>query len=204
MLESAWRVHVQPRWGSVCVAAVDALGVEAWVAAMGRKGSGATTVLRAHGVLSGVLSDAVKGKRLAANPAIGIGNLPRKTARRHVYLSAEDVHRLAKESGEHRALILVLAYRGIRWGEAIGLRVRDVQFLRRRLTVQENAVQLGVKHAVGPRRAARRDRCRCPSSSWICWRRSARVRPSMTSYSPVATAAISRGRNPPVVGSAPR
>jgi integrase len=150
MLESAWRVHVQPRWGSVCAVDVDALGVEAWVAAMGRKGSGATTVLRAHGVLSGVLSDAVKGKRLAANPANGIGNLPRKTARRHVYLSAEDVHRLAEESGEHRALVLVLAYCGIRWGEAIGLRVRDVQFLRRRLTVHENAVQLGVKHAVGP------------------------------------------------------
>jgi integrase len=193
MLESAWRVHVQPRWGSVCAVDVDALGVEAWVAAMGRKGSGATTVLRAHGVLSGVLSDAVKGKRLAANPANGIGNLPRKTARRHVYLSAEDVHRLAEESGEHRALVLVLAYCGIRWGEAIGLRVRDVQFLRRRLTVHENAVQLGVKRAVGPRRVARRARCRCRSSSWMCWHRSARLRPSMTSCSSAATAAISPG-----------
>jgi integrase len=47
-------------------------------------------------------------------------------------------------------LVLVLAYTGIRWGEAIGLRVRDVQFLRRRLNVNENAVQVGVKHVVGP------------------------------------------------------
>src|ERR1700751_1571003 len=30
------------------------------------------------------------------------------------------------------------------------LRVRDVEFLRRRLSVSENAVQLGVWHAVGP------------------------------------------------------
>jgi hypothetical protein len=29
MLESAWRVHVRPRWGSVSVADVDVLGVEA-------------------------------------------------------------------------------------------------------------------------------------------------------------------------------
>jgi integrase len=67
-----------------------------------------------------------------------------------VYLSADDVYRLADESGEHRALVLVLAYCGLRWGEAIGLRVRDVEFLRRRLTVSENAVQLGTRHAVGP------------------------------------------------------
>ena len=58
------------------------------------------------------LADAVKAKRLAANPAKGVENLPRKTARRHVYLSAEDVHGLADEVGQHRALVLVLAYSG--------------------------------------------------------------------------------------------
>ena len=31
------------------------------------------------------------------------------------------------------ALVLVLAYCGLRWGEAIALRVRDVEFLSRRL-----------------------------------------------------------------------
>jgi integrase len=117
---------------------------------MADKGAGATTVLRAYGVLSGILADAVKGKRLAANPAKGVENLPRRTARRHVYLSADDVARLADGSQQHRALVLVLAYTGIRWGEAIGLRVRDVEFLRRRLSVSENAVQIGARHAVGP------------------------------------------------------
>jgi integrase len=150
MLESAWRVHVRPCWGRVPVADVDLLSVEEWITDMVTKGAGATTVLRAHGVLSGILADAVKGKRLAANPAKGVENLPRKTARRHVYLSADDVHRLADESGQHRALVLTLAYCGIRWGEAVALKVRDVQFLRRRLSVSENAVQLGVNHAVGP------------------------------------------------------
>ncbi|MGB8211572.1 MAG: site-specific integrase, partial [Mycobacterium sp.] len=149
MLESAWRVHVQPQWGAVAVAEVDVLGVEAWIAGMGSKGSGATTVLRAHGVLSGILADAVKARRLAVNPAKGAENLPRKTGKRRVYLSADDVYRLAAESGDHRALVLVLAYCGLRWGEVVGLRVRDVEFLRR-LSVSQNAVQLGVRHAVGP------------------------------------------------------
>ena len=150
MLESAWRVHVQPHWGKVPVVDVDLLGVEAWITDMVNTGAGATTVLRAHGVLSGILADAVKGKRLAVNPARGVENLPRKTARRHVYLTAEDVARLADASGQHRTLVLVLAYCGIRRGEAIALRVRDIEFLRRRLAVHENAVQLGVDHAVGP------------------------------------------------------
>ena len=83
------------------------------------------------------------------NPARGVENLPRKSAQRHGYLSPEDVGRLAGESGQHRAVVLVLAYCGIRWGEAVALRVRDVQFLRRRLSVHDNAVQLGVDHAVG-------------------------------------------------------
>ena len=102
MLESAWRVHVQPRWGHVRVADVDTLGIEDWIAAMLDKGRGATRVLRAHGVLSGILADAVKAKRIAVNPAKGVENVPRKTARRRVYLSADDVHRLADEAGEHR------------------------------------------------------------------------------------------------------
>lgn len=149
-LETAYRVHVRPRWGAVAVADIDALAVESWVAAMTRNGSGATTVIRAQGVLSGILADAVKGKRLAANPVKGIDNLPRKSGKRRVYLSADDVARLAGESGQHRTLVLVLAYCGLRWGEAIGLRVRDVQFLRRRISVSENAVQIGVQHVVGP------------------------------------------------------
>jgi hypothetical protein len=48
----------------------------------------------------------------------------------------------------------VLAYTGIRWGEAVAPRVRDVEFLRRRLSVSENAVQLGVNHAVGVTKGA--------------------------------------------------
>lgn len=150
MLESSWRVHVKPTWGTAAVADVDLLAVEEWITDMVDRGAGATTVLRAYGVLSGILADAVKGKRLSANPAKGVENLPRKSAKRRVYLSADDVARLADESGDHGALVLVLAYCGLRWGEAIGLRVRDVEFLRRRLSVSENAVQIGTQHAVGP------------------------------------------------------
>lgn len=148
MLESAWRVHVKPVWGSTRIADVDLAGVESWISAM-KRDSGATTVTRSYGVLAAILDDAVKARRLRVNPARGVENLPRKTGKRRVYLTAEDVARLADESGQHRALVLTLAYCGIRWGEAVALRVSDVQFLKRRLSVHDNAVQLGVDHAEG-------------------------------------------------------
>jgi integrase len=111
--------------------------------------SGSWEVNRAYGVLAGILDDAVKSRRLAANPSRGVENLPHKTGKRRVYLTVEDVARLAAESGQHRALVLTLAYTGIRWGEAVALRVRDVQFLRRRLSVHDNAVQIGARHELG-------------------------------------------------------
>lgn len=154
-LDSAWRTHVAPRWGTVRVAEVELGAVEQWIADMQRRGSGATTVVRAYGVLAGILDDAVKSRRLASNPARGVENLPRKLSKRHVYLTVEDVGRLADQAGPHRTLVLTLAFTGIRWGEAVALRVRDVEFLRRRLTIHDNAVQLGVEHAVGRTKSRR-------------------------------------------------
>jgi integrase len=122
-----------------------------------RKESGPTTVIRAYGVLAGILDDAVKSRRLAVNPSRGVENLPHKAAKGRVYLTVDDVARLGAESGPHRALVLTLAYTGIRWGEAGALRVRDIQFLRRLLSVHDNAVQLGVDHAVG-RTKSRKER----------------------------------------------
>ncbi|WP_232535192.1 tyrosine-type recombinase/integrase [Nocardia terpenica] len=163
-LEAAWRNHVEPRWGHVRLADISVEGVEEWITDMrlaaleraasqkakGRKVSdGATTIIRAYGVLAGILDAAVKAKRINKNTARGVENLPDKTKRRHVYLTSADVQRLAKESGQHRLLVLMLAYCGPRWGELIALRVRDIDFRRARLTVADNAVQLGVDHAAG-------------------------------------------------------
>lgn len=148
-LESGWRIHVQPRWGHVRIADIALPDVESWISKLRKDGHSTTTVVRVHSVLAGILDSAVKANRLRANPARGVDNLPSKTRKRHVYLTAEDVTALANESGQHRALVITLAYTGLRWGEAIALRVRDVDFARRRLNVHANAVQMGVEHEEG-------------------------------------------------------
>lgn len=147
-LEASWRVHVEPRWATARIANIDLDAVEHWIADMNRQ-RGATVVIRAYGVLAGILDSAVKARRLARNPARGVENLPRKHAKRHVYLTHADVERLADEAGKHRVLVLVLAYCGLRWGEATALRVEHLDLLRRRLHVVENAVQVGMTVHVG-------------------------------------------------------
>lgn len=113
---------------------------------------------------SQALADAVKAKRLVANPCQGIDNLPRRTGKRQVYLSAEDVHRLADEAGEHRALVLVLAYTGIRWGEAVALRWQTSSSC---VGGSESPRMLSSLVSVTPSvrpRAAKLGQCQCPNS----------------------------------------
>lgn len=147
-VDSAWRTHVKPRWGASAVADIEPLEVEAWIVELRAKLS-APSVIRAHGVLAGILGDAVKARRIRSNPARGIEGLPRPRKKRHVYLTADDVHRLADESGKYRPLVLTLAYTGVRWSEATALRVRDIDTTRARLNVYDNAVQ-EAGHVSGP------------------------------------------------------
>jgi len=66
-----------------------------------------------------------------------------------VYLTHSEVSDRARAAGQHRILVLVPSYCGLRWGEAIGLRVRHLDLLRKRLNVYENAVQVDIKIHVG-------------------------------------------------------
>lgn len=144
VMESTWRLHVRPRWEDVNVSDVRFSDVQEWVSELAhgserKRPKSATLVLRAHGILSSILENAARDRRIDANPARGV-SLPRRTAREHIYLSHEQVHRLAEACGEHGTLIRVLAYSGLRWGEASALRAKDVDLARARLTVVQNAV----------------------------------------------------------------
>lgn len=174
-LATAWRVHVEPKWGTVTLGDIAFTAVQAWVTELstGREATGAaaesvepgkdgrrwlvppksaTVVGRAYGVLAGILDDAVTDRRVRANVARGV-TLPAKSPRPRMYLTHDQVQTLAEEAGkvgeQYETLVYVLAYSGLRWGEATGLRVRTLDMLRRRLAVEENAVQVGSAVKVG-------------------------------------------------------
>jgi hypothetical protein len=47
--------------------------------------------------------------------------LPRRAPRQNVYLTADQLDRLAEESGRYRSLVLALGVDGLRWGEAAAM-----------------------------------------------------------------------------------
>lgn len=152
-LEVAWRTRVEPRWGAIALGDIRPSEIQAWLVELGQgtegvKAVGATVVIRTHQVFSAILADAVRDRLLARNPAQGM-RLPRKTRKRPVYLNHQQVADLAAASGEYEALVLLLAYTGLRWGEVTGLRVRDLDLLRKRAVITENAVQVGSTIHVG-------------------------------------------------------
>jgi integrase len=157
VMETAWRVRVNPRWGHIALGDIKPTAVQAWMAELGQgaediKAIRPATVKRAHYVLSRILADAVVDNLIPKNPAAGL-NLPKTSRKTPVYLNHQQVGALANASGENEPLVLMLAYTGLRWGEAVGLRVGDLDLLRKRALVHENAVQSGNSIHVGTPKA---------------------------------------------------
>lgn len=136
-ISSRWQVHVEPRWRNTPVSRVAYSDVQAWISELSRT-RGAKLVRSAHSVLFGILEDAVRDRRIPSNPASGV-KLPRIEKKPHVYLTAQQLHALAHESGRYASLVLLLGTAGLRWGEAAALTVGDIDFLRRTVTVHQNA-----------------------------------------------------------------
>ncbi|MCH4174750.1 MAG: site-specific integrase [Bifidobacterium sp.] len=152
-IQISWRVHVKPQWGSVRLNRVTYISVQHWVNSL-RKERSASTVLKAYNILRSIIADAIENKRIARTPLskIELPKKPKKKAKRN-YLKAAQVIAFANECGkaqemgrERRALILVLGFCGLRWGEAAGLLVGDIDFNTHRITVQHNIVKVNSTH----------------------------------------------------------
>ena len=162
-LAAAWKNHVEPVWGHWPLGQIEISHVEDWIIDLTtdrhddptdplkvtRKKYSATVVLRAHGVLAGILDRAVRDRLISTNKARAVENLPRKQPKRKIYLSHEQVDELAGYCGDWSTLVLLLAYCGLRWGEAIGLRVEDLNLLRRRIDITRSVTQVGAKFEIG-------------------------------------------------------
>jgi integrase len=138
--------------------------VQAWVARLSKQRSAAST-RKIYGVLSLVLTLAVKDGRLSRNPAAGV-NLPRLVMTEHRYLTHQQVHALADAAASpstlnkqhrhdetdrdaYRLVVLFLAYTGVRFGEMAALRIGRVDLLRRRATIAESVTLVAGKQVWG-------------------------------------------------------
>ena len=159
-IKRAWRVHVEPQWGARTLESLTRAEIQEWVSGQAESRS-ATVVLRNLGILRGIRADAASDRLIPSNPCDGI-ETPRKKRKEHMYLTVEQLFRLADESGDRRTMVLVLGLCGLRWGEMAGLHVEDVDFDRHRLSARRSATTVGHEVVVDLPKSAGRGRSCSP------------------------------------------
>jgi integrase len=145
--------HVLPRWGELPLNKILKEDIEVWVAKLlksnddGGSGLGPSQARHAYRALAMVLGWCVPN-RLPRNPAHGV-KVPVLPEHEHTYLTYTQVEALAEASGTlvtkyqqptacspiNPAFIRVLAYTGLRWGEAAALRIGRVNLANRRIRI---------------------------------------------------------------------
>jgi integrase len=142
--ESLLRTLILPELGRARLREIDPLWVREWVAGLVGRGLSASRVRQAYRLLGSIMRAAVESGYIARSPCIGV-RLLRLPRREMSFLSAEQVRDLAEATGEYRTLVYVLAYGGLRWGEAVAIRRRRCDLLRGRIEVAESLAEVGAQ-----------------------------------------------------------
>ena len=147
---SLLRRHVIPRFGDLELRRIDRLMVRTWIADLEASGLSASRIRLARQVLSAAMTAAVESGFIAANPASGV-KVPRTRPKEKLFLTAEQVELLADAIDErYSALVYLLAYGGLRWGEATALRRRRLDLKRSRVEVAESLADVAGALHFGP------------------------------------------------------
>src|SRR5665213_154216 len=133
--ESSLRIQVLPYLRDVPIKDLRKIHVQEWLGQLRKAGYSNSTIHIAKTAAGMVLSSAVDSGVITANPMTGL-RITKGTSKTRQALTAEQVELLADAVGSWwRPFVLVLAYCGLRPGEAIALRRRHLDDLGR-LTIE--------------------------------------------------------------------
>jgi integrase len=147
--ESIWRLHLEPKWGNKSVQLIDRIEFDKWL--VGIKLS-PQRISKIHLIMSMILDHAVEAKNLRTNP------LKDAAGRRHKknlptvpteiatgFLALHELLRVAFSAGFYKNVILILGLCGLRWGELVGLRVKDLDVKKGQIIVRRSLLEFNGK-----------------------------------------------------------
>jgi integrase len=141
---SVVEAHLKPAFGSRRIEKITARQIEDWRNELvDERGASRRTANKALVVLGAVLERAVKAHGLVANPAREVPKLrDRYDPNQYDFFTPEEVMALAGAavSEQDAAIFITAAFTGLRMGELIALRWRDVNFDNESLHVQGSYV----------------------------------------------------------------
>jgi hypothetical protein len=148
------RRFLLPTFGKAALSSIDALAVRAWLATLQAQQLSSSTVAKAYRLLSRILGAAVEAGYLVRNPCT-VKGAGQERAPEMRFATVPQIAALAEAVGDrYRALVLVAAYGGLRWGELVGLKVKRVDLLHGRVTVAEQVAEVNGQLIPGPPKTA--------------------------------------------------
>ncbi|OII60840.1 site-specific integrase [Streptomyces sp. CC53] len=133
--------RINPVLGDRELASLRPITVAEWVAAMKTQGLSASRIRQAYRVMSQIMGSAVDNGLIAQTPCRGV-RLPRMPQTEPHILTPVEASRIVRNAdAPHDLLIALLAFAGLRVGEAFALRRRDVDVPGRLLVVDENLAE---------------------------------------------------------------
>lgn len=149
--ESLLRSRVLPTFGELELRQITTAKVRAWLTSMGEELAPAR-IRQARQVLHAALAVAVDDGVIARNPCDRV-KAPTVRPRRQRFLTATQLEELARSAEQRReaagALVRLLGWSGLRWGEAVALRRQSIDVKRRRIRVREAMSEVHGSIAVG-------------------------------------------------------
>jgi integrase len=143
--ESIWRLHLEPKWGNKSVQQIDRIDFDKWI--LGIKLS-PQRIGKIHLIMSMILDHAVEAKNLRKNPLKdSIGKRHKKnlptilTEVATEFLTLNELISVANLAGFYRDVVLTLGLCGMRWGELVGLRVKDLNVNKGTLTIRRALIE---------------------------------------------------------------
>jgi len=144
--ESRWNTHIKPAFGKRRIGSLRRSEIEVFLTELEERTS-LETRRKVQAVLHKLLAVAVRAEWIAANPADHIEMPGASVKRQPRALTEAEVEAIAREvSPRYSALIFTLAETGMRVGEAVALRVKNVDGTIR---VVENAVEVNGERIIG-------------------------------------------------------
>ncbi len=151
-IDSALTNHIVPEFGPRPLASLRRSDVQGFVSKLAGK-LAPNTVYSIYRPLSLLLDAAAADRLIAASPCVRI-KLPSRPSAEVVPPAPDEVAALADAVGErYRAVVVLLAGAGVRIAEALGVQVRDLDFLRRTLRVERQ--RDGRTNALAPPKTAK-------------------------------------------------